>query len=102
MEITAHSSYSGYFYPVSFWRTASGHEVDFVLGEHEIEIEVKSTTSATTGHLKGLRRFKEEYATRRNILVSQDSTARKTEDQIETLPWQEFLRQLWEGRVIHD
>jgi len=100
MEITAHGSYSEKFYPVSFWRTASGHEVDFVLGDHEVAIEVKSAEVATAAHLKGLRRFKEEYSTKRSILVSLDTTPRKTEDQIEILPWREFLKQLWEGEVI--
>jgi predicted AAA+ superfamily ATPase len=100
MEIIAHSSYSELFYPVSFWRTSSGIEVDFILGDHEISIEVKSTTLANDSHLKGLRRFKDEYSTRRSILVSLDSTPRKTIDQIEILPWNNFLDQLWEGKVI--
>ena len=100
MEIVAHASYSEQFYPVSFWRTASGFEVDFILGDHEVAIEVKSAEIATTGHLKGLRKFKEEYSTRRSILVSLDHSPRKTEDQIEILPWREFLDQLWGGSVI--
>ena len=100
MEITAHSSYSELFYPVSYWRTASGFEVDFILGDHEVSIEVKSTELATKAHLKGLRRFKEEYTVRRSILVSRDLKPRKTEDQIEILPWQEFLTQLWGREVI--
>lgn len=97
MEIVCHSSYSGLFYPISYWRTASGFEVDFILGDHEIAIEVKSTELAGKTHLKGLRRFKEEYTVRRSILVSLDSKPRKTEDQIEILPWQIFLEELWGG-----
>jgi predicted AAA+ superfamily ATPase len=100
MEIIAHSSYSELFYPVSYWRTASGFEVDFILEDHEIAIEAKSTELANTTHLKGLQRFKEEYSVRRSILVSLDSRPRKTEDQIEILPWQIFLEQLWGGEVI--
>ncbi len=100
MEITAHSSYSELFYPLAFWRTSAGLEVDFILGDHEISIEVKATASANSSHLKGLRRFKEEYSTRRSILVSLDSNPRNTEDQIEILPWEIFLKQLWEGEVI--
>jgi len=100
MEIVAHASYSELFYPISFWRTSSGFEVDFILGDHEIAIEVKSTDLANRTHLKGLRRFKEEYSVRRSILVSLDSKPRKTEDQIEILPWQIFLERLWAGEVI--
>jgi uncharacterized protein len=100
MEMVAHASYSELFYPISFWRTSSGLEVDFVLGDHEVAIEVKSAEVANTAHLKGLRKFKEEYSTRRSILVSLDTTPRKTEDNIEILPWREFLEQLWAGKVI--
>jgi len=100
MEITAHASYSELFYPLSYWRTASGFEVDFVLGDHEVAIEVKSTELADSRHLIGLRRFKEEYAVRRSILVSLDPKPRKTEDQIEILPWQVFLEQLWGSEII--
>jgi len=100
MEIVAHSSYSELFYPISYWRTASGFEVDFILGDHEIAIEAKSTELANTTHLKGLRRFKEEHSVRRSILVSLDSKPRKTQDQIEILPWQIFLEQLWGGKVV--
>ena len=100
MEIVAHSSYSELFYPITYWRTSSGFEVDFVLGDSEISIEVKSTDSANTTHLKGLRRFREEYPVRRSILVSLDPKPRKTEDQIEILPWQMFLEQLWSGKVV--
>lgn len=99
MELVAHSNYSELFYPITYWRTSSGFEVDFVLGDHEIAIEVKSTKLANATHLKGLRRFKEEYSVQRSILVSLDSKPRKTEDQIEILPWQTFLEQLWAGEV---
>jgi uncharacterized protein len=100
MEITAHSSYSESYYPISFWRTSSGFEVDFILAEHEVAIEVKSTESADSNHLKGLRKFKEEYSVRRAILVSLDPKRRKTEDQIEILPWKIFLEQLWGGDIL--
>ena len=100
MEISAHASYSDLFYPVSYWRTTSRFEVDFVLGDHEIAIEVKATELANESHLKGLRRFREEYAVRRAMLVSLDPTPRKTQDQIEILPWQTFLKELWAGRIL--
>jgi hypothetical protein len=33
-------------------------------------------------------------------LVSLDFNPRRTEDNIEILPWNIFLEQLWEGKVI--
>jgi len=100
MEIIAYSSYSELFYPITYWRTSSGFEVDFILGDHEIAIEVKSTEVANVNHVKGLRRFKEDYSSRRCILVSLDSQPRETEDKIEILPWKIFLKQLWGGEII--
>ena len=101
MEIVAHSSYSGQDYPLSYWRTSSGLEVDFILGDHEIAVEAKSTDLANASHLKGLRAFKEEFRVRRAILVSLDPRPRRTDDQIEILPWRIFLKQLWGGEIFH-
>ncbi len=101
MEITAHSEYSGLNYPVAFWRTASGYEVDFILGSPEIAVEAKATAAAHTGHLKGLRAFGEEFDIRRRIVVSLDPAPRKTEDGIEILPWADFLRDLWAGKMMY-
>jgi len=100
MEISAHGSYSDLYYPVSYWRTTSGFEVDFVLGDHEIAIEVKATELANDSHLKGLRRLKEEYGVRRSLLVSLDQAPRKTQDRIEILPWKTFLEELWSGGIL--
>ncbi|UCH19788.1 MAG: AAA family ATPase, partial [Deltaproteobacteria bacterium] len=100
MEITAHSSYSELFYPISYWRTSSGFEVDLILGDHEIAIEIKSADLINATHLKGLRKFREEYSVRRSVLLSLEPTPRKTEDQIEILPWQVFLERLWQGYVF--
>ena len=100
MEIIAHSSYSEKNYPVYFWKTSSGMEVDFILGDHEIAVEVKGTDQARPKHLKGLRNFREEYKTKHSLLVSLDEKPRKTEDGIEILPWQIFLEKLWSDQII--
>jgi len=56
-EIYAHSSYSNLNYQISYWRTSSQLEIDFVLGDHEVAIEVKATDNANSRHLNGLRKF---------------------------------------------
>lgn len=99
MEIQAHRAYSGLFYPVVYWRTASQFEVDFILGETDVAIEVKATSSAGDRHLKGLRAFKEEHRARNFILVSLDPAPRRTSDGIEILPWRVFLDRLWGGKL---
>ncbi|MEN6454898.1 MAG: AAA family ATPase [Prolixibacteraceae bacterium] len=99
MEIYAHSHYSGMDYPVYYWRTASQIEIDFVLGDHEVAVEVKATDNANPRHLKGLKSFAEEYAVKKSILVSNDPLPRKIGDVL-ILPWKEFLQQLWAGAII--
>lgn len=100
MEIVAHSSYSDLFYPISYWRTTSGFEVDFLLGDGEIAVEAKATPMVNSNHLKGIRAFTEEHQTKRRIIVSLDPRPRKTEDHLEILPWKTFLERLWEGKLI--
>ena len=100
MELMANASYSGLHYPISYWRTASQLEVDFILGDHEIALEVKGTSFAQPHHLRGLVAFGEEYKTRRRILVTCDSKPRLLEGKIEILPWRIFLEDLWSGKII--
>lgn len=98
-EIYAHSSYSDLNYSIAYWRTASKIEIDFVLGDHEVAIEVKSTKMATTRHLKGLKSFAEEYNVKKLILISNDSFPRQM-GKILVLPWQIFLQKLWNDEII--
>ena len=100
MEILAHSSYSELNYPIAYWKTASGFEVDFVLGDHELAVEMKSASMIGNRHLKGMRAFKEEYTARRYIIISLDPKPRKTIDGIDILPWKIFLDKLWEGSLF--
>ncbi|MDR2358335.1 MAG: ATP-binding protein [Prevotellaceae bacterium] len=98
-EIYAHSRYSALNYPLAYWRTTSQLEIDFVLGDHEAAIEVKSTSEAQTRHLKGLKAFAKEYPVKKLVLVSNDPYPRMV-DNIWILPWQTFLQQLWNGEII--
>ena len=98
-ELYSHSHYSGINYPLSFWRTSSQTEVDFILGDNEVAVEVKATELANERHLKGLKIFADEYKTKRLILVSNDNLPRKTGN-ISILPWRVFLEELWAGEII--
>lgn len=100
MELRAHSSYHGGGYPIAYWRTASGLEVDFIVGDGDLAIEVKSTEQPVGDHLKGLRAWKEEHPESRAVLVSRAPRARKSEDGIEILPWPIFLERLWAGDLL--
>ena len=101
MELRAHAIYAprGSGLPVSYWRTASGIEVDFVLGNAEVAVEVKATEKPSTDHLKGLRAWRDEHPRSRCMLVCRVPRGRRTDDNIEIIPWQEFLRRLWRREI---
>lgn len=101
MELRAHAIYAprGAGLAVSYWRTASGLEVDFILGNAEVAVEVKATDKPTADHLKGLRAWREEHPKSRCILVCRMPRGRLTDDGVELLPWREFLRQLWRHEI---
>lgn len=98
MEVSAYSSYSGAFFPVSYWRTTSGHEADFIF--EDVALEVKSTSRIQDRHLKGIRAFKEEFKLAQYIVVSRESAPRQTSDGILILPWRDFLDRLWSGAIV--
>ncbi len=98
-ELVAHSSYSGMEYPVSYWRTTSQAEVDFVLGDHEVAVETKSTHNVNVRHIKGLKIFADEYPVKKLILVSNDPFPRQLGDVL-VLPWRVFLQKLWAQEII--
>ncbi|WP_304063943.1 ATP-binding protein [Pedobacter glucosidilyticus] len=98
-ELYAHSKYSDLNYLISFWRTSSQIEVDFILGDHEVAIEIKATNNVQERHLKGLKSFSEEYPVKKLIVVSNDPLERKIGN-ITIKPWKVFLEQLWAGGII--
>jgi predicted AAA+ superfamily ATPase len=98
LELKAHSSYSGLDYPISYWRTTSQIEVDFVLGD-EIAIEIKSSSNINQRHLSGLKQISKEYEFKQLILVCNEPLAR-LHDGIWILPWKVFLEKLWNGELM--
>lgn len=97
-ELKAHSHYSGQHYPITYWRTTSGLEVDFILGDHEIAIEMKAVPQVQSHHLKGLRAFQQDYKPRKAYVVSLDQRPRLV-DNIDILPVQVFLDRLWSNAL---
>jgi uncharacterized protein len=85
--------------PLKFWRSASGMEVNFILGE-ETAIEVKSSLHVTDAMLKGLRALSEERSLKHKIIVVPNTVKRSTADGILVLSYQEFLQESWEGRYV--
>jgi len=99
MELRAHSHYSGSGHRISYWRTTSGLEVDFILGDAQVAIEVKSTESPADHDLRGLRAWHDEHPQSHRHLVTRAARRRRTEDGIDVWPWSEFLAALWSGEI---
>lgn len=99
MEIQAHRAYRDLGYGIHFWRTKSGLEVDFVLGDGEVAVEVKGTSRVDPSDFRSLRTFIEDHHPRHAILVCNESAPRLVEG-IEVLPWREFLARLWGGQIL--
>lgn len=81
---------------LSYWRSTSGLEVDFITGDHTA-IEVKATVNAATADLKGVKARAEEKRMKRPVLACLEPRARRVGD-VEILPLVEFLAAVWSGR----
>ena len=88
-------SYSDYISgePLSYWRSTSGFEVDFILGDHTA-VEVKAKENVSAHDLKSLRAFAEEKKLKRYLCVSLEPRRRNLEN-VTILPLREFLEALW-------
>lgn len=104
MELVAFRSLMRKNFAISYWRTKTGLEVDFILGHAEVAIEAKISEQVHQQDLRGLIAFAEEHPQTRAIVVSQDRNVRKLKvhDKLTVLilPWQMFLEQLWNGEII--
>ena len=82
--------------PVSYWRSTSGFEVDFVLGDHTA-IEVKANRNVSSQDLKSLQVLAEEKSFRSLVCVCLEPRPRKA-GAVSILPCTEFLSALWDKR----
>ena len=94
-ELLAHRDYlSGE--PLAYWRSTSGFEVDFVIGDHTA-IEVKATQNVSRQDLKSLFALAEERKSRSLLCVSLEARPRKV-GAVSIVSCREFLSALWEDR----
>ena len=98
-EMVAYLSYSESDERLSYWRTASGYEVDAIIGDGRVAIEFKSCEEVQSKHTKGLRAFSEDFTDAKLIIVSLDRH-RRLLNGIEVLPAIEFLHMMWQGEIF--
>jgi predicted AAA+ superfamily ATPase len=78
---------------LAFWRSTSGFEVDFIIGDHTA-VEVKAKSNVSLQDLKPLRVLAEEGKLKRYICVSLEA-CRRNVGGVTVLPYEEFLDHLW-------
>jgi predicted AAA+ superfamily ATPase len=100
-ELCAYDSYAGTFASLSYWRLASGIEVDFVVNDFAAAIEAKASRRITSDHLRGLRQLRLDHPrARRRLVVCLEPKPYVTDDGIDVLPAAEFVRRLWSGEIF--
>ena len=100
-ELSAYNAYKELFAHITYWRLPSGVEVDFVINDMEIAIEAKASQKITSDHLKGLRTLKTEHPyLKQSMVVCLEAKKRRTSDGILICPAQDFVQELWAGKLF--
>lgn len=100
-ELTAHNAYSEAFARLTYWRLASGIEVDFVVNDMEVAIEAKAAAKVTSDHLKGLRELARDHpGARQRVIVCLEPRVRRTDDGILVVPARQFCQRLAAGDLF--
>lgn len=81
--------------PLHYWRSTSGFEVDFIIGDHTA-VAVKAKANVSLADVKSLRALAEEQQLKRYLCVALEPRAR-TLAGVNVLPFHEFLAALWNG-----
>jgi len=81
--------------PLTYWRSTSGFEVDFLIGDRTA-IEVKAKTTVAASDLRSLRALAEEHKFRSLLCVCEEARPRKL-GPISVVPVADFLAGLWDG-----
>jgi len=100
MELKAYQAYKNPELLLHYWRTSSGQEVDFVLGDMEVGVEIKASQRVYESDAKGLYALAEGHVLKKSILVSMENEPKKIGKNIECLPWKVFLKMLWAGEIV--
>jgi predicted AAA+ superfamily ATPase len=100
-ELSAANAYGESFAQLSYWRLASGIEVDFIVDAMRVAIEAKASAKITSDHLKGLRELVvDQPQVGRRLVVCLESKRRRTDDGIEILPVADFVAELAGGALL--
>jgi predicted AAA+ superfamily ATPase len=97
MELKAYQAYRSPDMQIAFWRTSTGREVDFILGDKDLAIEIKGSARVHEGDARSLQALLEDGPVGSACIVSLEKQSRRLMKNIEVLPWQVFLEKLWQN-----
>jgi predicted AAA+ superfamily ATPase len=97
MELKAYQAYRNPDWPITYWRTSSGREVDFILGDKELALEIKGSARIHEGDIGGLQTLLEDGPIKKCCLICLEKQPRHLTKSIEALPWKMFIERLWGG-----
>ena len=100
MELKAYQAYRNPDMPITFWRTSTGREVDFILGEKELAVEIKGSSRVHEGDIRSLQALIEDGPVKKRCLVCLEKQPRTLAGNIQILPWQVFIERLWDGELL--
>jgi len=111
LELYAYLKYNRIESRLLYWKTKTGLEVDFIVQEGKIAIECKISKNIDKREYRGLLAFKDNFPEARLIMVALVTSPRMVkiptdqgtgmETEIEIMPLEFFLKQLWAGKIIH-
>ena len=99
LEIKSALSYLRKDTPLSFWRSTSKLEVDFLLDD-AVAIEVKAKKRISASDCRGISALAEDIKLRKKLIVCLETEPRKLDNGIEVLSYRRFLDGLWSGEYF--
>jgi predicted AAA+ superfamily ATPase len=100
MELKAYQAYRAPDMSIAFWRTSTGREVDFILGEKALAIEVKGSPRVNESDAAAFAVLREDGPVKKCCIVCLERQARHLPGGIEVIPWRQFLERLWGNEFI--
>jgi predicted AAA+ superfamily ATPase len=87
LELKAYQTYRNPELDIRYWRTSTGFEVDFILGDMQVALEIKASQNVHDAHTRAIRALLEENVVENSIIVLLEKEPRMLEYVVEVLPW---------------
>jgi predicted AAA+ superfamily ATPase len=99
LELRTYLDYRRLDHELTYWRSRSGLEVDFVIGDHAA-IEVKAKSRVVPHDYRGILALAEEVGLKRRIVVCGEKRRRISDEGVEVTPVLEFFQELWNDQIL--